>query len=579
MRSGIVMLMILASTLGQARAQLSPGPLSAAHQELEGMKNCRTCHGSKDEGLDQKCLECHAALAWTISAGRGLHAREGQARCATCHPEHAGSDFDLIDWGGPRQEFDHARTGHELGGAHASLDCGKCHRAEHQQRNVLLRRPAGSGEDTWLGLDGGSCQSCHRSPHSARLGSGCASCHGEQRWNDVSQFDHGRTSWALTGRHVDLECRACHAAGKYGQPATSSATMHYAPIAHAECSPCHADPHAARFGADCSGCHTTTSFRQVAKGRFEHARTRFPLRGAHAKVSCDRCHDPGHGGWGARPGFARCDACHTDAHAGTATLGGERVDCDSCHGTESFRDSTFDLTRHARSAFPLTGRHETVECRACHRRDESSPSLGTASVRLRLDHGSCSDCHADAHARQFALRDHEGRCEACHTVEGWKPSTFGVEAHAAAGFALVGAHLAADCRSCHAPARPWESATAVTTDPGKAGLVLARTESACPDCHFDTHRGRYRERSCAECHDQRSFVPSAVGVAEHDRYGFALSGAHRATPCVFCHKQLDSRSHLPEGTHALIGELAPPDVVLWELSSACQACHETGVSP
>ena len=574
-RSMLVVALSLIAT--NALAQISPGPLSKAHEQLDGMRQCRTCHGGGDDGLDQKCLDCHGGLQWTIAQDRGLHAREGRTDCASCHPEHAGREFELIEW--DRDGFDHERAGWTRNGAHARIECDRCHREELRQRNVLLRRPEGASAQTWLGLDGSSCLSCHRSPHSERIGSDCAACHTENKWTEVERFDHGRTAYALTGKHASAECAACHREGKFGSTPGSTSGMHYAPIAFDECSPCHNDPHADRFGAQCSSCHVTTDFRQVAEGRFEHARTRFPLRAAHAKVSCARCHDPAAGGWGKQPAFDRCGACHTDAHAGTATLAGAAVDCNRCHGEDSFKATTFDLAMHAASRYPLLGKHEQLECSKCHHRDETNPAFGVAGIDLRPAFGACRDCHADDHAGQFGERYDGGACESCHVVQGWRPSTFGIEAHASTGFALEGVHRSAECRVCHATGRIWVRDPATLPTPGKAELNLVRPERVCADCHVDVHRARYRDQSCAGCHDQTRFVPSSVGVTQHDGYAFRLDGAHRATPCFLCHKQLDSRSHLPPETHALIGEVAPPDVVLWELSSACQSCHKTEVKP
>ena len=70
---------------------------------------------------------------WEIEQGRGLHAKEGRVECAECHPEHAGRDFELVDWGVERDAFDHARAGWVLSGAHAQLKCEQC----HQEKKLL----------------------------------------------------------------------------------------------------------------------------------------------------------------------------------------------------------------------------------------------------------------------------------------------------------------------------------------------------------------------------------------------------------------------------------------------------------
>ena len=61
----------------------------------------------------------------------------------------------------------------------------------------------------------------------------------------------------------------------------------------------------------CAACHDNTAWRAVA---FEHASTRYPLRGAHRALACGKCHVPAGAGLPARfSGLgATCDAsgCH-----------------------------------------------------------------------------------------------------------------------------------------------------------------------------------------------------------------------------------------------------------------------------
>jgi hypothetical protein len=425
------------------------------------------------------------------------------------------------------------------------------------------------------------------SPHTERLARDCTGCHGVNKWNDVPNFDHAKTAYVLTGKHVKLECASCHKNGLFGRTESSKSGLHYASIAFDECSSCHKDPHVGRFGAGCADCHVSTDFRNVPRDRFEHARTRFPLRGAHAKVNCDRCHDPAKGGWGKKPAFDQCSSCHTDAHAGTATLAGAVVDCDKCHGERAFTPATFDVVMHARTRYVLEGRHADVQCTKCHTHDRTDAGiarLGKAAVELRPASAVCRDCHADDHAGQLADRSDGGACESCHTAKGWKPSTFGVTQHARTEFALVGVHVLTECAKCHGVNRTGLRPHDPTVDPGKAAIILSLPERLCSDCHIDVHKGRYLSNGksstlgpCETCHTQDSFMPARVSSSDHDKYPFRLEGAHRATPCFLCHKELDSTSHLPADTHGLIAEPAPPDVVLWELASACQSCHRAEV--
>lgn len=576
----------LTASSGGAFAQVSPGPLSRAHTDLEGIRNCRSCHGSS-EGIDGKCLQCHTAIAWNIEHDRGLHARAGRSECAQCHPEHGGIDFDLIDWGesGP-EGFDHAATGWPLTGQHLRVPCANCHDNESfRVRAVTLRRPEGSGNSTWLALDPG-CRSCHADVHATRLAAACESCHTTTSFNLVEDFDHGRTGYPLRGQHAKLDCAKCHAQGRFGTTTRETAKRHLAPIAHADCGNCHRDPHQGRFGLTCARCHVESDFRNVTQANFDHDRTRYPIRGAHVQVSCKACHDTAAGGFGPKPAFDRCDRCHSDPHAGTATLAGAPADCAACHAVGGFVPSTFGVPAHANTRFALEGKHGVVKCSACHRPSEPDLArLGRAGVDLRPASRACQDCHDDVHAGQLASSPSAGACESCHQVQGWKPSTFGVARHDDTGFALRGAHAAAPCAVCHATVRPGLRPLDPAVERGRAKFAFRLPERGCEDCHRDVHQGRYVAGGaaaalgpCSSCHAATSFAPSLVGIDEHDAYRFRLEGAHRATPCVFCHENLDGQRRVPAGSHALLADEIP-DVVSWNVPSACQECHRPGGTP
>ena len=115
-----------------ARAQISPGPLSKAHESLSGTGQCNSCHvfGAKTPVF--KCLDCHKEIAKTLSEKHGYHAllqmQNPQGKdCVHCHLEHNGINFHLIHWDLPIKQFDHKLTGYPLDGKHAQVDCQKCH--------------------------------------------------------------------------------------------------------------------------------------------------------------------------------------------------------------------------------------------------------------------------------------------------------------------------------------------------------------------------------------------------------------------------------------------------------------------
>ena len=517
-----------------ARAQISPGPLSRAHQSLEGARNCRACHATEGMSRDL-CLTCHVALGQRIAAGKGLHARtEYRVGCERCHVEHQGVGFDLVFWGKEgRASFDHAQTGFALEGRHATLTCETCHQANRIHDRAGLAKGGVNLKRTFLGLTA-SCDSCHGDPHQKQFAPrGCPDCHDARAWKPAT-FDHGRSAFPLTGAHEGVACASCHKPAAPGGPIRFKGTPHQA------CDSCHADPHAGRMGARCDSCHSTAGWTRIEPGRFDHSRTRFPLTGRHEKVSCDACHRrEGRARFAGTP-FQTCASCHRDPHAGR--LGTACATCHTTAGWERVQSGAFD---HDRTRFPLRGRHAAVACDSCHR-----PGRTRA-----MAHASCTDCHADRHAGQLSHRADRGRCESCHDVGGWTPARFSAADHAKTKLPLTGAHLAVACDACHR-----EVATATLRDVRPPPGAPARTEqfhfasTACSECHGDPHRGRTaKQGACESCHATETW---AAVTFDHARTGFALAGAHATTPCRACHP----------GTKGELAFVGRP--------RACEGCHK-----
>ncbi|MBP7147004.1 MAG: hypothetical protein KBD01_05630 [Acidobacteria bacterium] len=563
-----------------ARGQVSPGPLSRAHAELEGPLNCFECHASGRGALRGQCLECHREIGWLIERDRGLHGKlpEGQD-CASCHPEHAGRDFELVEWGGERSRFDHARTGWRLEGRHAQARCEQCHKAEFRVSPAAglapaARSRAGAAPVAFVGLET-RCSACHENRHSPSLGDDCSRCHDARGWRPAPGFDHARTSFPLQGKHASVKCTECHRPPSgAAQPVASaqSGPPPFKPLAHAACSDCHRDPHQGRLGADCAGCHTTESFRKVDQRGFDHEKTRYPLRGRHRQVACAECHDPQRGG-SARPRFDRCDACHRDQHAGLATLQGRPADCGECHSVDGYRPSTFTVARHRDAAYPLDGKHAQVSCESCHARGgaESAARLGPARVTLRRPHARCEDCHRDAHAGQLAARAGGSACATCHAVSGWKPSRYATPEHAALRLPLVGRHARIECAACHGPVRDRAPAPGEEQELGPARVRFA-VPVQCEQCHRDPHGGRFAAAGarpardgCQSCHGVDTFRVSTYGEQAHRGARFPLDGAHRAIPCAECHREL-----APSPARAKPEQVRLPFEIAGQ---ACADCH------
>lgn len=551
-RTALVLLLAIAASAATLRAQISPGPLARAHAKLQGPTNCVQCHGLKKEPMTQRCLACHKEVAWLQQRDRGVHAsaRLGSKReCAQCHPDHAGVDFALIDWGkGGHAAFEHQRAGWALEGKHATAKCVSCHTAAFRTSTAATLSPRTSGAG-WMGLET-ACITCHERDdvHRTALGAHCDRCHDANYWRKATRFDHATSSYPLTNKHRDVACDKCHKAAKLGLvPEKDGHTIgRFKPLPFEECSACHADPHQGRLAGKCSTCHSTSGFRDVDRKEFDHSKTRYALAGKHATVRCESCHGASFSKKSLV--FARCTDCHADAHYGRGTLKGAVADCAACHVVDGFAPSTYTVQQHANAAFALGGRHATVRCSVCHAASDSTTRGAerrvVRRVQLRPAFATCATCHADAHSGELATSASKGQCTACHDDRGWSPSSYSVAQHAALALPLDGAHARTACNRCHVAKRA-AAAVPAGTRPPTATVSLRLAGAACETCHVDPHLGRYSAGSaqvpsdgCRACHDTRVFAPSTLTVSRHAAFGYALDGAHRAVPCHECHKDL-----------------------------------------
>ena len=192
-------------------------------------------------------------------------------------------------------------------------------------------------------------------------------------------------------------------------------------------------------GLDCAACHTAAGWTPTRRPmQFNHtAQTGFPLLGAHAQTQCQNCHlDLRFDEPRLRPNA--CAGCHVDVHQGRLSS-----DCASCHRPTTFADVEA-LQLHARTNFPLTGSHVQLTCESCHTSDR-----GGAFAPLDA---ACVACHAPDYARartpNHAASGFPTECSQCHTTLAWQGAVF-EHATVSNGFALVGAHAALTCQSCH----------------------------------------------------------------------------------------------------------------------------------
>ncbi len=545
---------MLAWAAKDARAQISPGPLSKAHDFLSGPGHCTSCHDLAKRPPEYKCLECHKEIRIRLDEARGLHPslvgndRTGRS-CAACHSEHNGREFSIVHWDTPVAKFDHHRAGYALEGGHKTLSCKLCHQPSHISADATGGIAVKDLSRTWLGLSQ-QCVGCHADEHHGQLGSNCERCHDSSRWKDAGQFNHDRARFTLSGAHVSVACEKCHVKVDGPKPYTK-----YRDISFANCTPCHNDPHRGAFKQDCMTCHSTIAWKPLAVATaFNHSTTRYPLEGKHLGLACNACHLTAD--FKAPVAHARCLDCHTkDPHHGQFLQRAGGGDCEGCHTTDGFKPSLFNEAKHSLSRFPLTDRHKGVACSKCH------TPRGENTVYRMSDIG-CAACHSDVHGGQFRAPPHENRCEDCHTEKGFTPSTFTLALHMKGRFPLTGAHLAVTCTDCHK-----KRGDTFPPPPVRYHFDGRR----CDSCHEDPHQGEFKLRmaavfrpdgtpkGCEACHSTVSWT-ELTGF-DHDTTDFRLEGAHRAADCASCHRPRNLQSSLK----TVVFNAAPKN---------CSACHE-----
>ncbi len=515
---------------------VSPGKLSKAHANLEGLDKCQTCHEPGRQVTAARCLACHKPVAERIKAKKGVHRNATGDDCASCHVEHAGLDGDLRHF--TPKGFDHTgEAGFALDGLHAPLECNTCHKTR-----------------SYLGLSA-SCASCHKDVHNGTLGATCQTCHATSvAFKDTRKgFDHSRTKYPLTGAHTKTPCESCH-----------NVKGEYRIARFAVCEGCHKNPHQPALGT-CTTCHVTTSFKEPAEGRrFDHAKTGYPLRGRHASVACQTCH--------VKPAtvvrlrYARCADCHQDVHKGLFP----REDCASCHTESGFAPAKFD--HGTRTKFPLDGKHAATPCLACHKQAGAQVRAPRAQrvVDFRGAKAACASCHKDAHKGKLG-----SSCQTCHGTTSFKVSEF---RHPRQPEFFEGAHAGVACEKCHLP----EPASRTDLAKGAAAPAAARqyrgVSFQCASCHKDPHLGQVGP-DCAACHSlaTKGYKPD---LFVHTRAKFALTGKHETVPCAKCHAKETGTFPAGKGTAVRLTGLSTEcrtchkDPHLGQLSPRCETCHD-----
>jgi hypothetical protein len=271
---------------------------------------------------------------------------------------------------------------------------------------------------------------------------------------------------------------------------------------------------------------------------------------------------------------ALCSDCHRDQH--NQKFAGA---CTSCHTVDGWKTEKVD---HAKTTFPLRGRHADLKCVSCH---TQSP------IKVKLAADRCTACHAaDPHRGEF-----KQDCTSCHTEQGWRQVKLDHRAKTKTAFELTGKHADAVCTACHKGVKLTAAriaggraaapkTTGKTTVPGDVDFRGLST--TCVSCHADVHRAELGTR-CDTCHATTTF---RITTFKHDRTPEFFGGQHTTVQCAKCHAP-----QLPDNAPARTRTDAPldgwkfknvattcaschRDIHLGQLGAACETCHSiTGI--
>lgn len=249
-------------------------PLLGQHQNL----TCEKCHAPGQSikiAKFDRCTDCHA----DYHRGQFVNRAQGGA-CEECHTVQgfSPSTFTIAQ---------HQDSNYKLEGSHLAVPCFLCHTKNDVDAPAIKFRFTST-----------RCADCHDNPHQQTVDKylnqgGCEYCHTVSRWADKI-FDHSETGFPLLGRHERTACTACH---KQEESTNRPANLAFTKLP-SDCQSCHADIHLGQFRekksdteksvTHCEQCHTPIDW---LADKFDHNRdSQFKLDGAHAYVSCEKCH-------------------------------------------------------------------------------------------------------------------------------------------------------------------------------------------------------------------------------------------------------------------------------------------------
>ncbi len=387
-----------------------------------------------EAGYSQECIDCHDINAFDWSSQNILHdffplVKGHDIDCIKCHTSgtFAAIPTDCISC--HQQDFEVAQNpDHQA--LNFTTDCASCHTLDLNWMPARFQQHDDEYFPIYTGAHAGEwneCTDCHLNPANYSEFT-CTTCHGRSETDDDhdgvggyvyesnaclachptgsenDNFDHNRTNFPLTGAHISVDCKSCHANGFAGTP-TDCAACHTTDFEQTK-SPDHQN---LGFSMDCARCHTTDPDWMPAT--FPDHDRYYVLRGAHAEIAnnCAACHNST---FTNTP--TTCFGCHQNDYLNAFDPNHVSAnfpkDCTECHSEEAWEPADFD---HDGMYFPIySGTHKGAwtDCTECH----TIPGNFTAF--------SCIDCHehndpndlADEHDDVRDYRYESNACFACH---------------------------------------------------------------------------------------------------------------------------------------------------------------------
>jgi hypothetical protein len=402
-----------------------------------------------------------------------------------------------------------------------------------------------------------------KSPHGKlTIDIDCSACHRPNSWKPAKakmNFNHKKmTGFALIGKHKMISCQSCHLDLRFDKPQVMAGN----------CGSCHVDVHQGKFGTNCISCHNQTSFHSV-KGLAIHAKTGFPLTGAHQQLACQSCHQNDRNG-----AFTNldtdCYSCHKKDYETAQSIDhvkqGFSTQCQQCHNTMGWGGAAFDHVTVS-GGFALVGAHKQIRCESCHLVPSFANKFHTTSDK------DCYSCHQSNFQDAHGGSNFPHTCLNCHNENSWGGAEFD-HAKISNGFELLGSHKKLECSSCH-------------IIPSYQNKFQATSDQDCYSCHQTDFQKAHGSGSgistnCKDCHNENTW--SDAEFTAHDQQYFPIySGAHKGTweNCQTCHTTngnyasfscLNCHAHAKTTMDQKHSEVSGYSYV----STACYSCHPNG---